>query len=417
MHYFFYKNKYLCCENVKILDIAKRAGTPVYIYSHRTIYEHFIKLDNAFARVPHLICYSLKANSNLSIIKILQKAGSGADIVSGGELFKALKTGISPGKIVYAGVGKTEEEIRTAIKSNILMFNVESVPEAEIINNVAKKLKKRVDIALRINPDVDPDTHHYITTGKKENKFGLNISRAKGLFSQVKKLKNINICGIHVHIGSQITRVDPYLVAIKKVVSLIKDLRKSGIIIKRLNIGGGLGIIYKDENPSTAKAFADKILPMIAPLNVLLILEPGRFIVGNAGILATKVLYVKKGEVKNFIIVDAGMNDLIRPSLYDAYHKIVPVLLNRKGDFKADIVGPICESGDFLGKDRRLPKVVGGDILAVMSAGAYGFSMSSNYNARRRPVEVMVKGSKFFVVKQREKYSDLIKGEKIPKGL
>jgi diaminopimelate decarboxylase len=342
--------------------------------------------------------------------------GSGADIVSGGELYKALKAGIPAKKIVFAGVGKTDEEIEYAIKSDILMFNIESISEAEKINSIARKFKRKVDAALRINPDVDVDTHHYDITGKKENKFGLNIELGKKLFIRLNKLKNLNICGIHVHIGSQITKVTPYIMALKKVVKLIDDLDKIGIKIKRLNIGGGLGIIYKDETPSTAKEFADNILPLIKPLDVTLILEPGRFIVGNAGILVTKVLYIKKGGVKNFVIVDAGMSDLIRPSLYGAYHNIIPII-KTKGVIKVDVVGPICESGDFLGKDRELPKVKEGDFLAVMGAGAYGFTMASNYNARRRPAEIIVKDDKFWIARKRETYKDLIKGEKIIKGL
>lgn len=416
MHYFFFKNNHLYCENVRIIDIVKKIKTPFYLYSHRTIYEHFNKIDEAFKDIPHIICYSLKANSNLSILKMLQKMGSGADIVSGGELYKALKAGIPAKKIVFAGVGKTDEEIEYAIKSDILMFNIESISEAEKINSIARKFKRKVDAALRINPDVDVDTHHYDITGKKENKFGLNIELGKKLFIRLNKLKNLNICGIHVHIGSQITKVTPYIMALKKVVKLIDDLDKIGIKIKRLNIGGGLGIIYKDETPSTAKEFADNILPLIKPLDVTLILEPGRFIVGNAGILVTKVLYIKKGGVKNFVIVDAGMSDLIRPSLYGAYHNIIPII-KTKGVIKVDVVGPICESGDFLGKDRELPKVKEGDFLAVMGAGAYGFTMASNYNARRRPAEIIVKDDKFWIARKRETYKDLIKGEKIIKGL
>ncbi|MFH1823671.1 MAG: diaminopimelate decarboxylase [Candidatus Firestonebacteria bacterium] len=411
MHYFFFKNNYLYCENIKVVDITKKVQTPFYLYSHRTIYEHFAKIDEAFKNIPTIICYSLKANSNLSILKILQKAGSGADIVSGGELYKSLKAGIPPKKIVFAGVGKTEEEIEYAIKSNILMFNIESVTEAVNIGKIARRLKRRIDVALRINPDVDVDTHHYITTGKKENKFGLNIDLAKNLFTRLNKLKNLNICGIHIHLGSQITKVEPYIMAIQKIIGLINNLKEMGVCIKRLNIGGGLGIIYKDESPSTAKEFADNVLPLIKPLGVTLILEPGRFIVGNAGILVAKVLCIKKAERKNFIIVDAGMNDLIRPSLYGAYHHIIPIV-KTSGVIKADVVGPICESGDFLGKDRKLPKVKEGDFLAVMSAGAYGFSMASNYNARRKPAEVMVRDDKFWVVRKRESFEDLIKGER-----
>ena len=412
MHYFSFKNGQLYCENVAVSRVAKTAGTPVYIYSKRTIVEHYRKIDEAFSGVDHLICYALKANSNLSIVKTLQKEGCGADIVSGGELYKALKAGIAPEKIVYAGVGKTKEEIATAIKNRIFMFNVESMPEAERINTVAKKLGKIVEVALRINPDVDPDTHHYITTGKKENKFGLNISRAKEYFLRTAKLNNLKVCGIHTHIGSQITKVEPYVLALKKVIALKEQLAKSGVNITRLNIGGGLGIIYDNETPSTPAYFASRVLPLLKPLGVKVILEPGRFIVGNAGIMAAQVQYIKVGEVKNYIILDAGMNDLIRPSLYDAYHNIVAVKKS-SGRIKADVVGPICESGDFFGKNRLLSKVKEGDYVAVMSAGAYGYSMASNYNCRRKPAEVLVDGSKFKIVRKREVYSDLVRGERV----
>ena len=410
MHYFGFKKGELFCENVKVSSIAKKAGTPVYIYSKKTVVEHFRKINEAFAGIDHLICYALKANANMGIIKTLQKEGCGADIVSGGELYKALKAGISPEKIVYAGVGKTKEEIETAIKNRIFMFNIESLPEAERINAVAAKLKKTVEVAIRINPDVDADTHHYITTGKKENKFGLNISKAIEIYKAVAGFKNLRVTGIHTHIGSQITTVEPYVLTLKKVIALRQELFKYGIVINRLNIGGGLGIIYKNETPSTPAGFAEKVLPLLRPLGVKVIMEPGRFIVGNAGILVAEVQYIKKGEVKNYVILDAGMNDLIRPSLYDAFHDIVAVK-KTAGKLKADVVGPICESGDFFGKSRMLPKVQEGDLLAVMSAGAYGFSMASNYNCRRKPAEVLVDGNKFKVVRKRESYADLLKGE------
>jgi len=412
MHYFGFKNGQLYCENIKVKAIAKKTGTPVYIYSKRTIVEHFRKIDSAFSGVDHLICYSLKANANMGIIKTLQKEGCGADIVSGGELYKALKAGISPAKIVYAGVGKTKEELENAIKNRIFMFNIESLPEAARISSVAVKLNKIAEVAIRINPDVDADTHRHITTGKKENKFGLNISKAKEIFKVIAGLKNLKVTGIHTHIGSQITTVEPYVLTLKKVITLRQELLKLGIVISRLNIGGGLGIIYKDETPSTPAAFADKVLPLLKPLGVKVILEPGRFIVGNAGILVAEVQYIKKGEVKNYIILDAGMNDLIRPSLYDAFHNIVAVN-KRLGRIKADVVGPICESSDYFGKNRLLPKVKEGDYLAIMSAGAYGFSMASNYNCRRKPAEVLVDRNKFKIVRRREQFSDLLKGESV----
>ncbi len=414
MHYFVLKKGWLWCEGVRTVDIAKKTGTPVYIYSHRTLVEHYLKMADAFSVVDHLICYSLKANSSMAVIGTLAKLGAGADIVSGGELYRALRAGIPAGKIVYAGVGKTAEEIEAAIRKGVAMFNIESMPEAEEINRIAGRLRKKVNVAFRVNPDVDPDTHHYITTGKKENKFGINISLALNIIIKAhKKLKNLNVTGVHIHIGSQITKVRAYVEALLKISSLIKKLRAAGLNINTLNIGGGLGIIYFDENPATPAEFAGKVLPVILPLGIRVVMEPGRFIVGNAGILLAKVTYIKKGESKKFVIVDAGMNDLIRPSLYDAYHNIVPAQ-PAGGRMKADIVGPICESGDFFGKNRTLPVLKEGQYLAIMSAGAYGFSMASNYNSRRKPAEVLVKGNKYFVVRKRETYKDLTRGECVP---
>lgn len=414
MHYFHFVRDELFCEETKVRDIVRKSGTPLYIYSSRTILEHYDKLDKAFSEVNHLICYSIKANSSLSICSMLAEQGCGADIVSGGELYKALKAGVHSSKIVYSGVGKREDEIIYALKSNILMINVESLPEAFLINKIAQRLKKKARIAIRINPDVDALTHSYITTGKSENKFGINVMYAKEYFLKVKKLKNLEIIGINIHIGSQITKVAPYAAAIQKIITLLNELKNMGIKINKLDIGGGLGIIYNEEKPSTAKEFAKAVLPLMKNTNCQLILEPGRFIVGNAGILVTEVLYVKKTSYKNFIIVDAGMNDLIRPSLYNAYHQIVPVVDKKSNKIIiADIVGPICESGDFFAKDRKINEVHSKDLLAIMSAGAYGFSMSSNYNSRLKSAEVIVKKNKFFVARAREVYSDLIRKEKI----
>jgi len=415
MDYFNYKKNTLYAENVDLNVLAKKFKTPLYVYSKRTMAEHFNKINNAFSEMEKIICYSVKANSNIAILNEMRKLGSGFDIVSGGELYRALKIGADPSKIVYAGVGKTKEEIDYAIRSNILMFNVESINELKLINLEAKKFKKKVKVALRINPDVDALTHNYVTTGKKENKFGIDIVLAFNIFKSAKKMKNIDIKGIHMHIGSQITSVIPYIDAIKKISNLITDLKNQEIFIDYLNIGGGLGIIYNEENPATADEFAYAIKPYILNLNLKLILEPGRFIVGNAGILLTKVIYNKKGIKKNFLIVDAGMNDLIRPSLYGAYHKIIPVNLNKGKEVLYDVVGPICESGDFLGKDRHLPEVKEGDLLAIRSAGAYGFSMSSNYNSRLRAAEVLVDDDKYYLIREREKYEDLISYEKIVK--
>ncbi len=414
MHFFYYKDNELYCEEKKVSIIAEEIGTPFYLYSHRTIVDHYKKLSSALSSVEHLICFSLKSNSNLAIGKILSNEGAGADVVSGGELYKALKAGFPPNKIVFAGVGKIESEIEYALKSDILMFNVESMPEAYAINRVAKRLNKKAGIALRINPDVDPGTHKHITTGKRENKFGLDIEKAVDFYKETKELSNLDVMGVHAHIGSQITSTLPYVESINRLSSLIDNLSSAGIDIKTLNIGGGLGIIYNEENPATAQQFAEAIIPIVKPTGRKLILEPGRFIVGNAGILVTRVVYVKKHGSKIFIIVDAGMNDLIRPALYDSFHAIRPVELNDTEEIVADIVGPICESADRFAKDRKIQKVEEGDLLAIFSAGAYGFVMSSNYNSRPRVPEVMVIDDKHYVVRERETYEDLVKGEKIP---
>lgn len=412
MHYFRFKGASLYCENIKIEGLVKKFGTPLYVYSYRTMIEHFEKIKKAFLKVEPLICYSVKANSNLSIIKALLGKGAGLDIVSGGELFRAKKVGCSPRKIVYASVGKTTQEIADAIRYKILMFNVESLPELKRINQVASALKKRVDVALRFNPDIKPDTHTYITTAKKETKFGMGRALIKKILSTKNRYRNLNIVGIHIHIGSQITQAKPFIAAIKKTLLLLGELCKKDINLKYLNIGGGLGIVYDKERPQTAKAFAVKVLPLLKETGLRIILEPGRFIVGNAGILVTKVLYVKENPKKNFIIVDAAMNDLIRPSLYGAYHKIVPLKAAKKtrGKKMADVVGPVCESGDFLGKKRALD-VKEADYLVVMSTGAYGFVMASNYNSRPRTAEVLVKNKKAYLIRRRETHSDLVSKE------
>ena len=418
MHEFKYKNNHLYCETIKVEDVAHRVGTPFYLYSYKTLIDHYRKLERAFRNIKPLICYSMKANSNLSICRALVKAGAGLDIVSGGELFKALKVGTNPQKIVYASVGKTEKEIEFAVTSKIFLFNVESEPELRLIDRVSARLNRRTKVSLRLNPAVKADTHRYITTGTTINKFGLDFSTARNILLTQREYPNLAISGLHLHIGSQITEAKPYIQAIRKVINFIKELNRRGIEIEHLNIGGGLGIVYKKEHPQTAPEFARAILPLLKPLRQKIILEPGRFIAGNSGILVTKVLYVKDGPVKKFVIVDAGMNDLIRPSLYEAYHEILPVVRStRTSGQVVDIVGPICESGDFLAKDRRMPLLKPGDILAVLGAGAYGFSMSSNYNSRPRLAEVMVIKNKFSITRKRETYSDLIKGEVIPKRL
>ncbi|MFP4465938.1 MAG: diaminopimelate decarboxylase [Candidatus Goldiibacteriota bacterium] len=412
MDYFNYKKGVLHAEDVDVNVLAKKYKTPLYVYSRRTMTEHFKKIKNAFSDIDPLICYSVKANSALSVMNVLKKEGAGFDIVSGGELFRALEIGADPGKIVYAGVGKTKKEIEYAVKSKILMFNVESKNELKMINETGKRLKKKIDVALRVNPDVDALTHEYITTGKKENKFGIDLILAKSLFTAGKRYKHVNIIGVDMHIGSQITTFQPYVDAVSRVTKFIDDIRRQGVDIRYLNIGGGMGIIYDDEKPATADIFAKAVKPYISGADVKLILEPGRFIMGNAGILVSTVTYNKKGIKKNFLIADAGMNDLIRPSLYQAYHKIIPVNAKRGKLEYYDVVGPICESGDFLGKSRHLPAIEEGSLIAVRSAGAYASSMASNYNSRPRAAEVMVKGSRAVLIKERETYEDLIRREK-----
>lgn len=415
MHDFVYVDNELYCENVPLRNIAREVGTPVYIYSSNTLRNHYRAFDTAFAGIPHIICFAVKANSNLSILRLFAKEGGGADIVSGGELFKALKAGIGPHKIVFAGIGKTEEEIAYALKSDILMFNVESPHELKKINEVAANLGLKARVALRVNPDIDPKTHPYIATGLQKSKFGIDIGRALEEYQLASTLPNIEIVGIHKHIGSQITEVGPFVAAMERILGLVGKLKESGIEIKYIDAGGGLGIRYNEEKPPHPRDLGDALIPLVKDMDCTLIFEPGRVIVGNAGILVTKVLYLKSSEIKNFIIVDAGMNDLIRPSLYDAYHEIIPV--EKKDthyshrDITADIVGPICESGDFLAKDRKIATPVPGDYLSVMSAGAYGFTMSSNYNSRPRIAEVMVEGDKYSVIRKRESYEDLIRGE------
>jgi len=414
MNLFKYRANELYAEDVPVKKLAEKYGTPLYVYSYNTLLRHFKAYDEAFNGYPHIICFAVKSNPNASVISLFARHGGGADIVSGGELYVALKAGISPEKIVYAGVGKTADEIRFALKSKILMFNVESENELKEIDRVAGMMKTKAAIALRINPDIDPGTHPYITTGMKKHKFGIPIEAALEYYRFASKLKNINVVGVHKHIGSQITKIAPFVDALKRILILIDRLNEQGTEIKYLDIGGGLGISYKDEEPPVPRDLAKNLIPLLEDRKLTLIMEPGRSIVGNAGILVTKTLYLKKGEDKEFVIVDAGMNDLIRPSLYDAYHRILPVVKNKRETVPSDVVGPICETGDFLARGRELNRVKQGEYLAAMSAGAYGFSMSSNYNSRPRAAEVMVKGNEHFLIRKRETYEDLVRNERIP---
>lgn len=414
MHDFREQDGQLYCEQVPVAKIAKAVGTPCYIYSHQTLTRHFQAVDGAFASIPHVTAFAMKANSTLAILRLFASLGGGADIVSGGELYRALKAGVPRNKIVFAGVGKTREEIAEALKAKILLFNVESAQELAAIDQVARKLKTRARISLRVNPHIDPKTHPYISTGLKKSKFGIGIDQALAHYKQASTLKGIEVVGVHHHIGSQLTQVQPFVEALARVLELVDALKAQGVVIRSLDMGGGLGIPYKDETPPSPQDLANAVLPLLRGRDLALILEPGRVLVGNAGILVTKVLYTKEGAEKSFVVVDAGMNDLLRPSLYDAYHEIRPVRRAARAPRVVDVVGPICESGDFLAHDRELPSVEPGELLAVMSAGAYGFSMASRYNSRPLVPEVMVKGNRFVVIRERETYRDLVRGETIP---
>jgi len=418
MNFFRYRGSELHAEGVPLSALARKYGTPLYVYSHATLVRHIMAYQRAFRGFPHVICFALKANSNLAVLKILAGHGAGADVVSGGELYRALRAGMDADKIVYAGVGKTEAEIRFALESRILMFNIESGEELEEINRIAGRMRLRAPIALRVNPDIDPMTHPYISTGLKKHKFGIPIDEALEYYRTAKGFKNVRIVGIHKHIGSQITQVAPFRDALKRLLVLVDELVPLGVEIRYLDIGGGLGIPYNGERTPRPADLAKEILPLLRGRKLTLVAEPGRSIVGNAGVLLTRALYRKEGPDRKFVIVDGGMNDLVRPTLYGAYHEVLPVKKRKKGGRAlSDVVGPICESGDFLARDRMLPEVSRGDLLAVMSAGAYGFTMSSNYNSRPRAAEVMVRGGRHFLVRKREGYEDLVHGEDIPAGL
>jgi diaminopimelate decarboxylase len=417
MHFFEYKDRQLYCEGIPIRQIAEKVGTPFYLYSYHTLVRHFTVFNDAFKGIPHLICYSAKANSNLALLRLFINLGGGVDVVSGGELFRALKGGADSQKIVFSGVGKREDEIEYALKTGILMFNVESSQELQVVNEVAGRIGKKAAIAIRVNPDIDPKTHPYISTGLKQNKFGIDILRAPMAYRLASQLSNLKIVGIDCHIGSQLVEVEPIIEALRRLKQLVENLRKEGMEIQYLDLGGGLGITYEDEEPPHPVEYASNILEELRGFGCTLILEPGRVIVGNAGVLVSKVLYTKENEEKRFVIVDAGMNDLVRPSYYGSYHQILPVKEETREEIVADVVGPICESSDFLAKGRKMAILHSGELIAVMSAGAYGFSMSTNYNSRPRIAEVLVRDDQMFVIREREGYEDLIRGEEIPEFL
>ena len=419
------------CEAVSVESLVRKYGTPLYIYSQNTLADHFGRLDSALADLDHTICFAMKANSNLAVIRTLANLGSGFDIVSGGELKRVIAAGGGPAKCIFAGVGKTEDEIAYALKQGIYSFNAESEPELVRINRVAVRLKKIAPVAVRVNPNIDAHTHAKITTGTYENKFGIAFEQVEGVYARASKLKNLRLRGIQMHIGSQLTQVTPYELAVKKVLPLVQKLAAK-YQFEFFSVGGGLGIVYdpalesgspgwwktaKAKNILTPDSYAEKLVPLLKPLGLKILLEPGRFITGNAGILVTRVEYVKRTGKKNFVIVDAAMNDLIRPAFYDSYHEIVP--LTKKGGAKisSDVVGPICESGDIFCKNRPLPKVGEGDYLALLSAGAYGFVMASNYNARGFAAEILVNGKNAAVIRARQPVEEIWASEKIPQWL
>ena len=427
MHFFYYLHGKLHCEDVDLARVAEKFGTPTYVYSAGTILDHLTRLNGALATLDHLICYAVKANSNRSILKLLADAGAGFDIVSAGELFRVLAAGGDPAKCTFAGVGKSPEEIEYALELGVYSFNVESESELEHIDRIAGAKNLRAPIALRANPDVDPHTHEYISTGSRENKFGVALGQLPAAYERAAEMRNIDIIGVQMHIGSQITEAAPFANAIKKLAPIVREL-KSKYPIKFFSIGGGMGIIYRralesgsgkwwhDHGGETSafsiRDYADAIVPPLRELNLRILVEPGRFLVGNAGVLLARVSCIKKSGAKKFAIVDAGMNDLIRPALYHSYHEIVPVKETRsERESKIDIVGPVCESGDFFALDREMPELHEGDLLAIMSAGAYGFVMASNYNSRPLPAEALVRGDRCELIRQRQTWEDLVRGE------
>lgn len=415
---FEYTENKLACDGITVSSIAKEVGTPFYLYSSNQIRENFKGYQEGFAALNPIICYACKANTSLAVLKLLANLGSGADVLSYGELFKALRAGIQPDKIVFNGNGKTREELIFGLENDILMFNVDSKDEILLLDQLAKERGRKARVALRVNPDIDPGTHPKISTALAKSKFGIGLSLAKEGYKFALSLSNIEVVGIHAHLGSQITKIAPYIESLKKLIRLAKELRREGVALEYLNLGGGLGIVYLDETPPLPADLARAISPIFEEGSLRLILEPGRSIVGKAGILVTKVLYVKEGKEKNFIVVDAGMNDFLRPTLYGGYHQVVPLKVLKEGEeITADVVGPICEEGDFLARERIMVRPVAGDYLAVLDAGAYGFAMSSTYNSRLIPAEVMTYSNNYHLIRHRQSYKDLISLERIPEAL
>jgi diaminopimelate decarboxylase len=410
MHYFHYVSGRLYCEEVSVDQIAQEVGTPVYIYSERTLERHVRVFREAFEPAPHLICYAVKANSNINILRRLAAWGTGFEIVSGGELYRVREAGGDPSKVIFSGVGKTPAEIRDALAAGILFFNVESAAELELIHTIARDSRQKARVSIRANPDVDPQTHPYISTGMRRHKFGVSLAEAKTLYRRILEMPWIEAAGVSCHIGSQITQLGPFQEALASLRAFIGELRRDGVHPTHLDFGGGLGIPYKDEEPPSPAVYASAVKAATNDLGLTLALEPGRVIVGNAGILLTRVLFRKTQGDKKFLVVDAGMNDLIRPALYGSHHQLWPAH-EGKGTEQADVVGPVCESSDFIAQDRDVPALEPGDLLAVMSAGAYGFSLSSNYNSRPRVAETLVSGDAYRVIRRRETYADLTRLE------
>ncbi|HEY9843282.1 MAG TPA: diaminopimelate decarboxylase [Candidatus Obscuribacterales bacterium] len=417
IHHFHYRDESLYCEDVPLARIAAEVGTPCYVYSQATLSRHYRVFAEGLSEIPHLICYAMKANSSQAILKLLLNLGAGFDIVSGGELYRALAAGADPARIVFSGVGKNAAEIAAALEAGILMFNVESEGELRQIARVATDMGRRAPVSLRVNPDIDPRTHPYIATGLSQSKFGIEIATARQLFAWARQQPSLEVVGIDCHIGSQITELEPFLEAFERVREMVLELKVQGLPIRYLDLGGGLGIPYHDETPPEPREYTQALAQRAADLGCTLVFEPGRVLVGNAGILLTRVEYLKQGSSKHFVIADTGMHHLIRPALYDAWQGIQAVNPRSGEPVRGDLVGPICESGDFLAKDRMLPPLEPGDLLAIMSAGAYGFSMASNYNSYPRPAEVLVNADKYAVVHQRERYEDLVRGESLPDWL
>ena len=410
---FYYEEGGLRCEGVALSEIAESTGTPTYVYSHAALERAYEELDEAFSGLDHLVCYAVKANGNLAVLRSLASFGAGADIVSGGELYRVMRAGFDPKKVVFAGVGKTEDELMAGLGERILLFNVESASELEHLERFAARHGKTARVSLRVNPDVDPDTHSHVSTGHGTSKFGIPIDEALSLAERMGEYRCVKLIGVHQHIGSQISKLSPYAESVEKSAGLVEELKRRGFDVKYFNIGGGLGIRYKDEEVPSPKELVDAIRPILEATGTKILCEMGRYIAGNAGVLLTRVIYRKQSGGKNFLVADAGMNDLLRPSLYDAYHEVRPVR-DGAAAIPADLVGPVCESGDYLAKNRDLPDAAEGALLALMGAGAYGFSMASNYNSRPRPAEVLVRGDRWATVREREYLADLIRREAVP---